>query len=164
MTEFKFADWTGTINGLGKKSKAIKYLIIPAEIDGVPVRAINSQAFADNPRLVSVTIPDSVEVVGCCAFANCTALERVMLGRGVREIESGAFRCTALERVTIPDSVEVVGNWAFEGCAELESVEALGDTRFGWHCFYNCRALRMPWLKVSGEWMSRADLYNKEIA
>ncbi|MBD5426077.1 MAG: leucine-rich repeat protein [Treponema sp.] len=129
-----------------------KSVVIPAEIEGLPVKEINRRAFYGNETLKSVTVPDSVEKIGGSAFRDCTALESVMLGNSVQIIdcdedwrgaEQGAFQdCTSLKSIIIPDSVEKIGSHAFQDCTALESV-TLGNSvqEIGGSAFYGCTAL-----------------------
>ena len=105
---------------------------IPANIDGMPVKAIGGQAFLGRPTLTAITIPDSVTniedgfltrggVLG--AFAQCGTLTNVSLGNGVLYIGMGTFTlCTSLTRVSISDSVTTVGDFAFHNCEGLTEV------------------------------------------
>ncbi|MDE6780704.1 MAG: leucine-rich repeat domain-containing protein, partial [Ruminococcus sp.] len=52
-------------------------VVIPAEIDGLPVTYIGDDAFKNNKGLASVVIPDSVTVIGWGSFSDCTALTSV---------------------------------------------------------------------------------------
>ena len=149
-----------------KYNGSAKSVVIPAEIEGLPVKEI-SNAFGGNETLKRVTIPDSVQVIygsafyGCTAlesvtipdsvqeighsaFYNCTALKSVTLGNSVQEISRSAFNgCTALESVTIPDSVKRIGHSAFAGCTALKSV-TLGNSVqiIDYHAFSNCTSLQ----------------------
>jgi hypothetical protein len=76
--------------------------------------------FASCFGLTSVTIPDSVTLIGQRAFLDCTSLTGVDFGNGVNAIASLAFQgCTNLTTVTIPDSVAEIGDGAFSGCSSL---------------------------------------------
>ena len=97
---------------------------IPSRLDGVPVVEIGKEAFSKRHSLKSVAIPDSVEVVGAAAFAECDGLEELRLGEGIKKIEIAAFcRCRSLKRVAVPDSVEDVGQLVFFACSELEELQ-----------------------------------------
>ena len=118
-----------------KYNGSAKNVVIPSEIEGLPVKIIDRAAFRYNETMKSVTIPDSVEEIGYAAFMNCSSLERVTLGNSVQVIDTyygdnslGAFEnCTALKSITIPDSVKEIGGSAFKGCTALKSV-TLGNS------------------------------------
>ena len=55
-------------------------LVIPETYNGFPVTEIDENAFMGNKKLVSVVIPDSVEIIGDSAFKNCQKLETVTFG------------------------------------------------------------------------------------
>ena len=134
-----------------KYNGSAKNVVIPSEIEGLPVKIIDEFAFESNKTMKSVIIPDSVEEIGGGAFWNCTALERVTLGNSVQKIDTyysddycGAFKnCTALKSITIPDSVKEIGCSAFWNCTALKNV-ALGNSvqKISYAAFYGCPALQ----------------------
>ncbi len=79
-------------------------LIIPENINGLPVRAVGTNAFGGMGHLKSVTIPNSVTRIEDFAF-EATGLEKVILSVNTATIGKGAFEfCSDLTDVTIPDS------------------------------------------------------------
>jgi len=98
-------------------------VVIPSEIDGIPVVAIGDSAFYDCTSVTSVTIPDSVITIGTGAFSCCSSLISVTISSNVTSIGADAFyNCAGLARVTIADSVTNIGDNAFNGCTSLTSV------------------------------------------
>ncbi|WP_010260285.1 leucine-rich repeat domain-containing protein [Treponema primitia] len=87
-------------------------IVIPAEIQGMPVTAIGYKAFADN-QLIGVEIPGTVTAILYKAFEN-NRLAWVILGEGLTVIRDSAFANNQLGGVLIPDSVTVIGDHAFE--------------------------------------------------
>lgn len=71
----------------------------------------------------SVTIPDSVKVIGTEAFAGNTSLTAISIGKNVTEIEYGAFKdCTYLSKISFSDKLEKIGNAVFSGNSALKSI------------------------------------------
>jgi hypothetical protein len=66
-----------------------KDLVIPREINGLPVVAIGDYAFEDN-QLTNVVIPDSVKTIGDYAFAK-NELTEVIIPKSVKEIKKNVF-------------------------------------------------------------------------
>ena len=107
---------------IAKYNGSATHLEIPSTLGGHPVIAINSYAFSECTSLVSVTIPESVEVICNYAFFNCSSLVSVSIPEGVEWILGFAFAWSALETVTIPSSVTIIGDSAFLGCADITEI------------------------------------------
>ncbi len=91
------------------------------------------------------TVPDSVTQISDWAFADCSALEQIIIPDSVTEIGEGAFyQCTGLHSVVIPDSVVKIDDIAFRRCANLETV-TLPDSvvDFGWGIFNGCSKIHV---------------------
>ena len=70
-----------------------------------------------------LVIPDSVEKIDSCAFANHPYLKEATIGKGVRELPSGMFMCcTNLSKIVIPHTVITVSDDAFVDCINLRVV------------------------------------------
>ena len=141
-------------------------VIIPAEIEGLPVTSIGEGAFYECTALISLTIPDTVTSIGRSAFYDCSGLISLKIPESVTSIGDGAFcgcsnlksliipnsitnigestfyLCSSLESVTIPDSVTSIGDFAFYNCSNLESVIIPNDVAsIGDYAFYRCLKL-----------------------
>lgn len=96
---------------------------------------IPGNAFRES-GLTSVVIPEGIEYIRDCAFANCGSLTSVTLPNTVTEICSGAFsECSSLESVELPNSLETISDNAFykSGLKWLtipESVTTIGANAF----------------------------------
>ena len=123
-----------------------KDVIVPDLYDGLPVVAILEEAFKGNTQITSVILPDSVIAVYGYAFMDCTALNRVETGKGLKFIDQCAFAgclnlktielsekleiiyehafngCASLTEIVIPDSVRVIDPWAFANCTSIQSI------------------------------------------
>ena len=86
-------------------------------------KIIAYKAFYDILSLKSITIPNSVTVIGDYAFAECSYLWSVRIGNSVTTIGAYAFsECYNLISITLGDSVTTIGSNAFYGCRELSSI------------------------------------------
>lgn len=97
-------------------------IVVPSAVNGAPVVAVESRAFAGSDRIKSVTLPKSVKIIKKEAFSGCNALEEINLG-GVEKIESRAFYgCDALRNLTVPDCVTDIGEEAFAACGDIREM------------------------------------------
>lgn len=64
-----------------------KYVIIPQQYNGVPVREIRAGAFAHNTHIEGVFIPSTLQTIGENAFAHCYSLKYIGVGLEDGELE-----------------------------------------------------------------------------
>jgi len=87
------------------------------------VTIIGKWAFAFCSNLTSVIMENSIITIGSMAFFECINLTRIIIPDSVASIEERTFgSCASLANITIPDSVISIGHCAFKGCASLTSV------------------------------------------
>ncbi len=135
---------------------------IPAEIEGISVTEIARGAFVSCEQMTSLTIPETVTVIGELAIVQCPLLTEILVSEEnpVFSSEDGVLydkEQTALYRYpegktgknfTIPDGVTVIGEDAFRNCQNLwnitipESVETIDDFAFS-DC-YALRSIQIP--------------------
>ena len=102
-------DESGTITRFsGQQGGSV---VIPAQIDGIQVTAIQASAFVNN-QLRAVTIPDSVSSIGRSAFAN-NSLETINIPDSITSIAEDTFINNQLSYIVIPASVATIGSAAF---------------------------------------------------
>jgi hypothetical protein len=90
---------------------------------GDSVTLIGNHAFDGCWRLTSVTIGSSVTHIGAYAFQGCTQLPSISMGLSVSAIGSFAFyKCTGLTSVSMNYSISVIGDYAFYGCTGLQNI------------------------------------------
>jgi hypothetical protein len=87
--QFRTTTTNGTITITGYTG-TLSAVIIPSTITGKPVTSIGANAFFNNSKVTSVTIPDSVTSIGANAFAS-TSMFSVVIGTNVTSIGDGAF-------------------------------------------------------------------------
>lgn len=152
--DFTFDAASNTITGYTGSSARLE---IPAEIDGVPVKAIGENAFSGCYSIYYVTIPEGVETVGDQSFRQSSNLayvsfpstlktigEQAFLNaqietaawkEGLEEIGAQAFCYDHEKYLTLPSTVRVIGDGAFENarCEELHlsgDMEKIGSRAF----------------------------------
>ena len=105
------------------------------------VALIGSNTFENCTGLISVTIPNSVIGFGGATFSNCINLSSINIPNTFTSIAGSSFNnCTSLTSITIPASVNSIGNYAFSGCTNLNIVymESLTPPAISSQTFYNC--------------------------
>ena len=168
-----FGNFTYVLNGSevvisGHANVATPNLVIPAEINGMPVRAISvlftggatnnlgksvtsitipegvttigSSVFKDFTVLTSATIPNSVTNMGSYAFLNCPALTSVTFGNGITTLESTFSNCASLASVDLPDNLVTLSN-TFQGCPSLAQIEIPASVTTIYGAFNGCSSL-----------------------
>ena len=82
-------------------NNSVSDVVIPSEIEGLPVTTISTGAFYLS-AITSIEVPDTVTSIGEMAFLGCTSLKTVKLSTGVAKIEKNAFgSCSALQEVQV---------------------------------------------------------------
>ena len=96
------------------------------------LRVIGYKAFYYSSFLKSVNIAGNITHIPHSAFSHCHSLKNVVISGSVQSIENEAFYyCKSLETITIPKGVSDIGSNVFLGCDSLVSIifEDSGD----WH-------------------------------
>lgn len=90
------------------------------------------------------------------AFANCTALQEVMLPDDIKTIGTGVFAgCAALTKVNLPQ-VTRINIQAFQECTSLETLALDNVTEISREVFYGCtslKTLKIPKCTVFGNYI-----------
>lgn len=140
-------------NGCATIKKYSEYcttLNIPSTLGGYNVAKIDDEAFNANdmPNLTSVSMPDTITILGANVFFNFKNLETVTVPANLKEIGPSAFRnCIKLDASALVSStkLETIGDSAFGGCycSEFTTVnfpESL--TYLGSYSFANCKSIK----------------------
>ena len=129
--------------------------ITSTDFDGIPIVGVSENAFHNDTRITSLSLPSSVEKVESgafwktsnlknitfadkgkglkslemYAFADCSSLESIDLSNAsLTEIPKKAFEnCTSLRSVKLPPTVTKIAEDAFSGCRNLEEITGLSD-------------------------------------
>ncbi|MBQ5334421.1 MAG: leucine-rich repeat protein [Oscillospiraceae bacterium] len=95
------------------KSRTDSTLTIPSTIDGLPVTEIGIYAF-QTCEFTSVTLPDTLKVIGKYSFGFCKNLTSITLPDSLEFIDLKAFEdCTSLREVNFPDKMVMTGEFSF---------------------------------------------------
>ena len=137
---FNYEIENGKVIITGYNGKA-KRIIVPSEIDGLPVTKIGCYAFY-KVCCESVILPDSIRVLKDESFCKCT-LKKIRLSSRLEEIDGYAFMdCKSLTSITIPDSVTEIENGIFEGCDKLEKIKLSNNLEIISSSMFNrCKSL-----------------------
>lgn len=110
-------------------NKNLKEVIVPSEINGLPVVAIGPSAFShpevDKRQFIeTIILPDTVKEIGNNAFYNQIYLAKMVIPEGVTRIEKTTFKnCSRLNinvfGLVLPNTIEYIGEEAFSGCTGI---------------------------------------------
>ncbi len=148
------------------RATGLKEIVIPATYQGYTVTSIAQAGFFGCENLESITIPETVTVIGNLAFQNSTNLAEIKLPENsqLKTIGASAFENTKfynteenwengalyfgkyLIRVkdnvstcSIKDGIEIIGDYAFYNCTALTKVEIPTSVKYiGILSFANC--------------------------
>lgn len=109
-------------------------------------------AFANCTALQEVMLPDDMKTIGSSVFSGCSALIKVNLSQ-VTWINLNAFyECTSLEMLIL-DNVTEIGREAFYGCTSLKTLKIPKCTRFGNYIVTGCKALTRIEATATGDFL-----------
>lgn len=91
-------------------------------------RWIGANALSNLNSVETITLPHTVEVIGCFAFSCCPNLKRIQFPEHLSRIEHYAFSsCTNLSELKHLSSVEEAGQFLFHNCKKATKLEKLID-------------------------------------
>ena len=74
-------------------------------------------------NVTKVIIPQTINILGNCAFYDCTKLTSITIPNSITSIGESAFwNCDGLTSIVIPDSVTSIGMYAFSSCSNLKTI------------------------------------------
>ena len=128
--------------------------IITYEGKEYSVTGIGDYAFYVCRALTSITIPNSVKIIGASAFDDCDGLSKVNISDLSSWCEIKFFSQPLwyakhlyidgkeLKDMEIPFSVTNISSYAFQGCEGLTSVVTNSVTSIGEGAFYGCKNIK----------------------
>lgn len=118
-------------------------VVVPSQVDGIPVKCLCENIAIGNKFLRSVVISEGVESMQSSSFYECS-LRTLKLPSTLKRIESGSFySCPALRSVYFAEGIEEIGDNCFRYCNSLEKI-VLPTTlkKLGKSCFADCPNLK----------------------
>lgn len=118
--------------------------------------------FEEINTLKSVTIGDSVTIVGPELFEECRNLTYAKIGNNVTRIGNYTFsRCDSLTNISIPRSVTTIGRDAFSYCYSISSITIPNSVeRIGFQAFSNCTSLKYVKIEDSTNYLYTGSIDN----
>lgn len=110
---------TGIIPHAFESDDFIQYVELPDTLE-----VIGCMAFAKSSALKEITIPATVNTVVWSAFQQASALESVVFEEGLLTTitETCFYNCTALKNVQLSNSITTIERYAFGKCTSLENI------------------------------------------
>ena len=104
---------------------------------------ILKSSFSGCAQLTSISLCETITVIGDNAFTKCTGLTQITLPNSITTIEEAAFLgCTALTEVVLSNSLTAIGNSAFAECTDLTEIVLPNSlTTIGSFVFSNCNGI-----------------------
>lgn len=100
-----------------------KIVEIPAEINGLPIAEIGTEAFNSCKTLTEIHVTDGVTKICDRAFSLCSRLTKIKISAALEKISLSAFfACSSLRTVQLPDSLTDIGEYAFGTCKALREI------------------------------------------
>lgn len=121
-------------------------LVLPStfEYEGTTytVTSVDSRAFYECSKLITLELPATVTEIGNNAFFNCTALKHVKLPEALSKMDYSAFQCcSALESIELPPSLLTLNNATFSDCSGLREVTFTRQKTISSNAFRDCVSL-----------------------
>lgn len=104
-------------------------VVVPEGVTQIGGRGYaEDNGFIENHNITSITLPDSLTMIGRSAFYMCTGLTRIDIPENVTTIEGLAFGfCRNLSEVNIPEKALITDRNAFFATPWLDAKEAESD-------------------------------------
>ncbi len=104
------------------------------------ITIIGPKSFEECTKLTALELPNSVTTIGRRAFYDCHALAEITLPESVTSIEESAFSyCYKLTSINIPSAIKSIGNSTFISCGLTSITFPNSLTYIGENTFAACK-------------------------
>lgn len=125
-----------------------RWILIPSEINGKPVRSIGDEAFQNCSKITGITIPDGILDIGDRAFSGCSSMKELVIPSSVTNVGTAVTSsCDALTDLRIDAVLPTFGYKAFSHSGVTNIVLAVGITNIDNYAFAdntNLVSVRIP--------------------
>ena len=138
-------------------------VIIPEEIEGIPVKKIADKAFQNDEYLKEVVLPDGIDEIGSYAFS-CPNLETINLPESLVAIGYAAFKNANLTVMEIPSNILHIPEEMCANNEHLKKVIFKGNVlSIGGSAFWCCASLQEIDLPESLLTLGTSAFYNSGL-
>lgn len=117
-------------------------IVVPKEIEGLPVLTIGAKAFINAP-CSEIILPKTVKVLLWGAFSGCINLKHIDLPENLTFVDRECFANSGLEEITLPNSLKEISHSCFYGCKNLSKVIFGSNvTKIDYSAFHECSKLK----------------------
>ena len=129
------------INKIGE-SFAANNSRISSVVVGDSVTSIESRAFFNCPEISSVILK-GVKVIGSESFKQCIMLSKTELSANLTSIGNGAFeKCESLKDLILPQLITQIGASTFRECSLLDNLSLTNIEQIRENAFSDCSSLK----------------------
>lgn len=107
------------------------------------LEVIPESMFFNCQKLKKVVLPKNLKIIGEFAFWSCFSLKHIYLPDTLEFIKSNAFEYSGLKDIVVPENIEIIESLAFNNCRNLETVDMRGEKlqNIGTMCFGRCHSI-----------------------
>ncbi len=139
LKNIQLPDHLEKIEGSAFRYSGLNAIHFPDTID-----VIGTYAFADCISLRELTLPEGLLTLGTYCFSKCTGLSNAVMPGSLDALPEEAFSgCTGLREVILNEGLKRIGNYAFRYCTSLTELQLPDSiTTLGSEIFYDCTGLK----------------------
>lgn len=108
------------------------------------VTLIGNCAFGGCSKLTEINLPNGLKTLGGALFSDCSSLTAIEIPTTVTSIGGNAFiNCSKLTEINLPDGLKTIEEGIFEGCSSLTAINIPSSVNsIGWRAFCECSQLK----------------------